>query len=70
MMFQETFDVLRFVNCSECGVDDGVEMSVIVDGTLESAEWACTWCNATNEYRHDTVWDLADEAHDRMKEGW
>lgn len=69
-MFQETFDVLRFVNCKECGVDDGVEMSVIVDGTLESAEWACNWCNATNEYRHDTVWDLADEAHDREREGW
>lgn len=70
MMFQETFDVLRFVNCKECGVDDGVEMSVIVDGTLESGEWACNWCSTTNEYSHDTVWDLADEAHDREREGW
>jgi hypothetical protein len=66
---ENIFDVLRFVNCDECGVDDAVEMSVIVDGTLESAEWACNWCHRTNDYRHDTAWDLADEAYDMGREG-
>ena len=69
-MFEETFDVLRFVTCAECGFDDGVDMSVVVYGTVEVSDWVCPECGAVNEYRHDTAWDMADEGYAREKETW
>jgi uncharacterized protein (UPF0212 family) len=37
--------------------------------TVEVGEWECPSCNAVHEYSNDTIWDMADLAYDRMKEG-
>ena len=69
-MFEETVSVLRFVNCAECGFDEGIYMDVAVYGSVEVGEWVCPGCDAYHEYQHDSAWDRADEAHDRENEGW
>jgi hypothetical protein len=69
-MFEETVSVLRFVNCAECGFDEGIDMDVAVYGYVEVGDWVCPNCQSYYEYRHDTAWDRADEAYDRDNETW
>jgi transcription elongation factor Elf1 len=68
MFIDDTFSVDRAVTCSRCDFDDVVGLDIVAYSTLEMAEWACPECGATNEYSNDTIWDRADEYHDRMKE--
>lgn len=70
MQFEDEYLVDRNVTCKECDYDGTVEISIVAYATVEIGEWECPNCDALHEYSHDTIWDKADEAYDRMKEGW
>lgn len=70
MRFDEAYLEDRNVTCHECDFDGTVEISIVVYGTVEVGEWECPSCNALHDYSNDTIWDMADLAYDRMREGW
>jgi hypothetical protein len=70
MQFEDAYIEERNVNCKECDFDGTVEISIVAYATVEVGEWECPSCNAVREYSNDTIWDMADLAYDKMKEGW
>jgi len=68
MKFEESYLEDRLVTCDQCGFDDEIELSIVAYATVEMGEWECPKCEAFHEYQWDTIWDMADEAHDRMKD--
>jgi predicted RNA-binding Zn-ribbon protein involved in translation (DUF1610 family) len=70
MFSEQTYVVERNVTCNHCGFDGPHELDVIIDNMTEMAEWVCPTCDTTHDYVNNRAWDLADEYHDRMKEGW
>lgn len=70
MQFEDEYLVDRNVTCKECDYDGTVEISIVAYATVEVGEWECPSCNALHDYSNDTIWDKADLAYDKMKEGW
>lgn len=70
MDIQDTYTDTRWAACSECGWGGDIDIDIVAFYGIEIGDWACSECQAVNEYRNDTAWSRVDEDHDRMKEGW
>jgi len=70
MRIEDTYTDTRWASCAECGWGGDTDVDIVAYYGTEIGEWPCPECDAVNEYKNDTAWDRADEAHDRMKEGW
>lgn len=70
MQFEDSYLDDRAVYCDQCHFDGELLLSLVAYATVEIGEWECPSCNAFHDYHNDTVWDMADQAYDRMKEGW
>jgi predicted nucleic-acid-binding Zn-ribbon protein len=70
MQFEEAYLEDRLVTCDQCGFDGEIEIPIVAYATVEIGEWECPKCEAFHDYQNDTIWDMADKAHDRMREGW
>jgi uncharacterized protein (UPF0212 family) len=70
MQFEDSYLDDRAVYCDQCHFEGELLLSLVAYATVEIGEWECPSCNAFHDYQNDTVWDMADQAYDRMKEGW